>query len=253
MTSEMPNNRCSGPAVIVAAPCAHVCVRGPVRKAARAWPLNWVVSRQHTEMHRSAIFTVMLGVALPAWGGIASMNDEERLAAGAAVAQTLMREPDKLYMVADTTASFSCTPDPNRMIRAADGCSGMRTRDESAELVLIWLQTAMPRVSRETLSDFRVKSELATRLEGTFPVPIKQIFWGPTGTKEWPSEGGAPDLLINVSRVGFNVAQTQALVYIGVAAWTGSDRAGGEYVLLRKHLGRWYVTVRAKKWEMGAK
>ena len=195
----------------------------------------------------------MLGIALPAWGSIASMNDEERLAAGAAVAQTLMREPDKVHMVADTTASFSCTPDPNRMTRTADGCSGMRTRGESAELVLIWLQTAMPQVSRETLSDFRVKSELTAKLEGAFPVPIKQIFWGPAGTKEWPSESGTPDLLIHVSRVGFNLAQTQALVYIGVAAWTGSDRAGGEYVLLRKHLGRWYVAARAKKWEINSK
>src|SRR5260221_11109124 len=32
----------SGPVVIVAAPCAHICVRGPVQKAARAWPLNSV-------------------------------------------------------------------------------------------------------------------------------------------------------------------------------------------------------------------
>ena len=195
----------------------------------------------------------MLGAALPAWGGIASMGDEERLAAGAAVAHTLMRAPDKLHMVADTTASFSCTPDPNRMIRAADGCSGMRSRDESPEHVLIWLQTAMPQVSRETLSDFRVKSELATKLEGAFPVPIKQILWGPLGTKENSSEVAKPDLVVNVSRVGLNVAHTQALLYIGVAAWTDPDRAGGEYVLLKKDAGRWSVAARAKKWETLAK
>lgn len=199
------------------------------------------------------IFAVMLAAALPAWGGIASMSDEERLAAGAAVAHTLMRAPDKLHMVADTTASFSCTPDPNRMIRAADGCSGMRARDESPEHVLIWLQTAMPEVSRETLSDFRVKSELAMKLEGAFPVPVRQILWGPLGTKESPSEVATPDFVVNVSRVGLNVAQTQALVYIGVAAWTDFDRAGGEYLLLKKHSGRWSVAARAKKWEMGAK
>ena len=32
--------------IIVAAPCAHVCVRGPVRTAASTWPLNSVVSTQ---------------------------------------------------------------------------------------------------------------------------------------------------------------------------------------------------------------
>ena len=60
-------------------------------------------------------------------------------------------------------------------------------------------------------------------------------------------------ILINVSRVGLNEAHTQALVYIGVAAWTGADRAGGEYVLLRKRSGSWSVGGRAKKWDMGPK
>jgi hypothetical protein len=32
--------------MIAAAPCAHVCLRGPARKAARAWPLNEIV-RHH--------------------------------------------------------------------------------------------------------------------------------------------------------------------------------------------------------------
>ena len=35
--------------IIVAAPRAHGCVRGPVRKAARARPLNVVVRRQMNE------------------------------------------------------------------------------------------------------------------------------------------------------------------------------------------------------------
>jgi len=36
--------------IIVATPRAHVCVRGPVWKAARAWPLNWVVRRHFGTM-----------------------------------------------------------------------------------------------------------------------------------------------------------------------------------------------------------
>ena len=181
------------------------------------------------------------------------MSDEERAAAGAAITQTLVRTTDKLFMVTDTTASFSCTPDPNRMIRTVDGCSGMRARDEYPEQVFIWLQTVIPEVSGDTLSDFRLKSELTSKLEGALPVAVKQILWGPSRTKEWPPEVGTPDLLINVSRVGLNEAHTQALVYIGVAAWTGADRAGGEYVLLRKRSGTWSVAGRARKWDMGAK
>ena len=50
----------------MAAPCAHVCVRGPVQKAARAWPLNWVV-RSHCDMERSGKLVaanVMMAVGL---------------------------------------------------------------------------------------------------------------------------------------------------------------------------------------------
>jgi hypothetical protein len=39
----------------VAAPCAHVCVRGPVRKAAGASPLNSVVRHQRAHLKRITI------------------------------------------------------------------------------------------------------------------------------------------------------------------------------------------------------
>jgi hypothetical protein len=59
---KSPYIRWSGPVIIVAAPCAHVCVRGPVQKAVRARPLNSVV-RQHMTV-RTAIIGCWLFVAL---------------------------------------------------------------------------------------------------------------------------------------------------------------------------------------------
>ena len=48
LSGAMTQSAALGTAIIVAAPCAHGCVRGPVQKAARAWPLNSVV-RQHVD------------------------------------------------------------------------------------------------------------------------------------------------------------------------------------------------------------
>jgi len=39
------NNALDGPWSIVAAPCAHACVRGPVRKCGRGRPFNGIVRR----------------------------------------------------------------------------------------------------------------------------------------------------------------------------------------------------------------
>ena len=51
----------------MAAPCAHVCVRGPVRKRHRGWPLSWVV-RPHAPEQRQwrilgAVAFLLAGVA----------------------------------------------------------------------------------------------------------------------------------------------------------------------------------------------
>ena len=64
--------------IIEAAPCAHVCVRGPVQKAAGGWPLNSVV-RWHEMTKRIGVVVmctvIAVAVAFNAWVAILEWSD----------------------------------------------------------------------------------------------------------------------------------------------------------------------------------
>ena len=128
----------------------------------------------------------------------------------------------------------------------------MRTRDQPIEQVFLWLRGEFPQVSDEVLANFRVRGDIRSKITQPLPLPVKQFLWGPiAGGDEPPKEMGNPDLAINVSRVGFNKAHTQALTYIGTASWSGVERAYGEYVFLVKARGSWSVAGKSRMWDMG--
>lgn len=111
--------------------------------------------------------------------------------------------------------------------------------------------------------DFETKNEKHWLLDkSSFKLPIKadittdadlrSIFHGRTGQLEWieyykryPDTSG----LITLSRVGFNTAHTQALVYIG--SHCGPDCGDVHFYLLEKSGGTWAIKKELKKVSFG--
>lgn len=111
--------------------------------------------------------------------------------------------------------------------------------------------------SEETISDFKMNSNVTDQLQRRFDLAVEYVivekekldrpvskdteFWSEF-YKTYPDSGG----YVSLSRVGFNKARTQALVYIEHDCNTLC--ATGHYVLLAKRDDCWTVVQRAMAW-----
>lgn len=113
-----------------------------------------------------------------------------------------------------------------------------------------------PMMAAEVAKDYRVKNRTPVRLKDSFQLSMKHVLiekeeldrmfksrdeWGEF-YKKYPDSGG----FIRLSRVGFNSAMNQALVYVehGCGGLCGT----GHYVLLEKNVDGWRVVQSSMAW-----
>src|SRR5205085_4160373 len=116
--------------------------------------------------------------------------------------------------------------------------------DDNPESFYEELKQSSDELLAETVDDFRARNKQAQRLRPRFDVKVKYLlvgaeeidgFFEKQGVAGWksfyekyPKSGG----FVNFSRVGFNHAGTQALVYQGHSC--GGLCGGGSYLLFTK-------------------
>jgi hypothetical protein len=121
--------------------------------------------------------------------------------------------------------------------------------DDNPDAFYEELKKSSDELLAETITDFRAKNKQAQRLKPRFDVKVKCVlvsaeeidgFFRKEGVDGWksfyekyPKSGG----FVSFSRVGFNPARTQALVYQSHSC--GGLCGGGSYLLYTKRDGGW--------------
>lgn len=177
------------------------------------------------------------------------MDDEELRVIAAVVKQVHLPRSPKWFILADRTTTFDCDPPANTGLNI-DGCSGMRTKDESPRDVLRRVALSIDGVTATLTSDLEKKAQKTVLIQKTLPLPTKQIIWGPESRTSIPKDLGIPDFAVYPSRVAFDKNLTRSLVYVGVVSWVDASRSYGEYVYLAKEQNRWIVKGRMRMWKM---
>jgi hypothetical protein len=83
-----------------------------------------------------------------------------------------------------------------------------------------------------------------------FSVFVKQIFWRPGTPFEKPADGSKPELVVVVSRPGFDKSQAKALVYISAVRFGEPGRSFGDYIFLIKEDLVWTVKNTLRVWQL---
>jgi hypothetical protein len=177
------------------------------------------------------------------------MNDEELRVIAAVVEQVHLPRSPKWFILADRTTTFDCDPPANTGLNI-DGCSGMRTKNESPRDVLRKVALSIDGVTAALTSDLEKKAQESVLIQKALPLRAKQIIWGPGSHTTIPKELGVPDFAVYPSRVAFEKNLTRSLVYVGVVSWLDASRSFGEYVYLAKEQNRWVVKSRMRMWKM---
>ncbi len=151
---------------------------------------------------------------------------------------------EKTIILPVETANFRCTGDSGVKL---GGCSGaMRTEKISTEEVFGWLSKEFSSVAGpEVLADFRSKAEFSARV-AKLPIEVKQIIGEPPAK----DDEGRPYLLLDFSRVGFNPAKTEAIVYMASVSQVDPKRSFGEYLCFRLDNNVWKIAGRARNWAL---
>lgn len=145
--------------------------------------------------------------------------------------------------------------------------SGCVPVGNNAEGERAWLQSLdklpskLPKLSPQTIADFKSKARTCRTIEARLTLPTKYIlisqaerraiFAKADVNKSWQSfqqKYPGANGYINVSNIGFNEDRSQALVDTFRKC---GDKCGGErMVLLTKVNGKWSVTATHKIWEL---
>lgn len=119
-----------------------------------------------------------------------------------------------------------------------------------------FIQSNFTGVSTETIASFQERNQQSTQLAPDMNLGVdytllnadelKQITsqpnWGETLNEKYPNSGGYTIF----SRVGFNNALDQAVVYVGSVA--GPMMGSGYYYLMEKQNGEWVVKEKVMAW-----
>jgi hypothetical protein len=118
-----------------------------------------------------------------------------------------------------------------------------------------YIRQELPSLSDATLSDYKQKNKEQSSLKDSFKLKIKHVLIDEEEIKraikdagwksfyeKYPESGG----LVSFSRVGFNAATNQALVYF--EHWCGGLCGSGNYILLRKEGEGWKVVSVSRAW-----
>jgi hypothetical protein len=193
---------------------------------------------------RIAAIVLTLGITA-AHAQSAALTDEEAAIVARAFTLTRMGGTEKTLILPVETANFQCTGDSGVKL---GGCSGaMRTSKLTSDEVIGWLSKELAAVaSPELITDFKSKAQNSARVGKVLPLEMKQIIGEPPAN----DEAGRPYLLLDFSRVSFNPAKTEALVYIATVSQVDPRRSFGEFLCFRLDDNVWKLAGRAKNWAL---
>ena len=121
----------------------------------------------------------------------------------------------------------------------ANGCSFLAIKPDTMADVKKVLRTGWKDMEASTWSDFQAKATTSLRLHDPIVTPWKHKLVGPADDP-LPEEWQSPDLTLFLSRVGFNKAHTEAIVYVLTFSYMDQVRSGGDYFLFRiDKSGKW--------------
>ena len=175
----------------------------------------------------------------------AALTDDEIAVVVRAYSLTRMGGPEKTIILPVETANFVCTGDSGVKL---GGCSGaMRTAKIQPDEVVGWISKEFSAVaSPELIAEFRSKAQYSARVTQPLPIEIKQIIGEPPRS----DDAGRPYLLLDFSRVAFNPAKTEALVYLASVSQVDPKRSFGEYLCFRLDDKVWKLAARARNWAL---
>jgi len=192
----------------------------------------------------TAMFTsaALLLASAAAQAQIAALTDDEVMLIGMAVSLTRTGGTEKAAVLPSETSNLGCE---GRAPVTLGGCPGaMRTAKVQPDDVLAWLSRQFPDASPEVIADFREKAQNSAIVSRPLPINIMQTI-GEQGATDPALQ---PAFVLDFSRVGFNPAKTEAIVYIAGVSQNEPKRSYGEYLYLRNDAGTWKVAARARNW-----
>jgi hypothetical protein len=146
----------------------------------------------------------------------------------------LMQFPknDVHVVISDATLNFKCGGESGNPT-LANGCSFLAIPPDTADQIRELLRKKWPDLAKSTWADFQEKNNEGAKLTDSFVTPWKHRLVGADihddGAKEWDS----PDMELFLSRVGFNVQKSEAVVYVLSFSYMDQVPTGGDYFLFR--------------------
>jgi len=166
----------------------------------------------------------------------ADINVEENAIYAALIGQRYVRDDIKLIVIKEQTSPF--------------------IQPDELESVLQNAKEGLPGLSNATLEDFRAKNQESHPVGADLKLDVKyvligqaemeEIFQDSTGWNKFYTRYPNSQGVMTLSRVGFNEALDQALVYVGNQS---DGKAGaGYFFLLSKADGQWTVQSEMMVW-----
>ncbi len=186
-------------------------------------------------------FLIVIGAYGPALSSILADDQPAVSEQGYRVYNALLnlmqfQKKDIHMLIADTTLNFKCGEDSGAPI-LMNGCGGMRMPPDEPSDIMRLLQKNWPTMETATWEDFAKQNAESAKLQDAFSTSWKHsvaAFGGPL-----PREWASPDLVIFLSRVGFNMNQTEAVVYCLTFSYMDKVPTEGDYFFFRTDAGEW--------------
>lgn len=136
---------------------------------------------------------------------------------------------DPRVVISDVTLNSKCGPgaDPNPNL---NGCSFLWIKPDTPGSVKQKLTARWGQMENSTWEDFEAKNAESVRLFEPIATPWKHKLTN--AQEDFSGAWKSPDLMLFLSRVGFNKYKTEAVVYVLVFSYLAAGGTGGQYVLL---------------------
>jgi hypothetical protein len=207
--------------------------------------------------HRTAL-SIGLSVLLLITSGYAKDQkpptvSNAELAVYAAVLNELSKNGSVHHpLIANRTSSFDCQNICNGMEIA--GCSGMRASTETPKEVLSRVKEEINSLSSPILLQFETKNQTCAAIGQGLPTKTKHHLFSLIDLEVnglIPKEWTHPDYLY-FSRVAFDKAGRQALVYLGLMSGSDGTKSAGLYIQLNKVGVEWKMDSTVSVWTLNA-
>lgn len=156
---------------------------------------------------------------------------------------TRLPKEDPQVAIYSRTLNANCGLERENLLPTMNNCGWFWIEPDTVKEIERLLAESWPTMRAATWLDFRAKTGASVGLVDRISTPWRHTVIGPADAK-WQSKSHAQDehwdLILFVSRVGFNPGRTEAMVYVLMFSYIDEIRSGGDYFLFRRSVsGRW--------------